>query len=163
MTKRLDFNLYTSRKRDFVSRLVREMVRRHVRTCRIHVSGDFYSAAYARKWLEVVERCEYVRFFAYTRSWRVATIATVLEQLALLPNMRLWYSMDAETGVPTSIPKGVRLAYLMRDWEEVLPSVDLVFRTQSLRRTGQRIELNVVCPHEDKPSINCETCKRCMS
>lgn len=35
---------------------------------RIHDSGDFFSRAYYRMWLEVAERCPGVVFYAYTKS-----------------------------------------------------------------------------------------------
>ena len=79
---------------------------------RIHVAGDFYDAEYVRQWSAIVKRSPRVRFYGYTRSWRIASIATALAELAAFSAMRLWYSVDDETGVPPYVPASVRLAYL---------------------------------------------------
>lgn len=44
-----------------------ELKRRKVKILRIHDSGDFYSEAYLKKWLTVVEQNPKVQFYAYTK------------------------------------------------------------------------------------------------
>jgi hypothetical protein len=58
-----------------------------VKTFRLHVSGDFYSATYTRKWLDIIKVFPGVQFYAYTRSFRVETIRPALEELRALQNM----------------------------------------------------------------------------
>jgi hypothetical protein len=70
------------------------------KTFRIHVSGDFYSATYVRKWIAIVQALPGVQFYGYTRSWRVETISPALEQLRTLPHMQLFASMDATIEEP---------------------------------------------------------------
>lgn len=67
------------------------------RTIRIHDSGDFFSPAYARAWTEVALARPDVKFWAYTRSWRIPAISEALNELAALPNVALWRSTDRDT------------------------------------------------------------------
>ncbi len=165
LQERLTENLDAALADDFVRRMVAEIRRRGVHTLRIHVSGDFFSADYARKWLAIARRSPHTTFYAYTRSWRVQEIAPALEELARLRNVRLWYSCDAETGLPEKIAPGIRLAYLQTAAEDI-PTGDLVFRTESLRATpARRIGLSLVCPretgHPHATAITCTSCRRC--
>lgn len=62
---------------DFVDRMVYTILSYRKRckgkklVVRIHESGDFYSAEYAGKWLEIARRCkgENITFIAYTKSY----------------------------------------------------------------------------------------------
>ena len=83
--------------------------------------------------------------------------------LAPLPNVRLWYSADADTGVPTDLPPLVRVAWLQQHDDEPVPQgVDLVFRTYRLRRRpAKRIGLPLVCPTENGSTGHRTDCGRC--
>jgi hypothetical protein len=147
---------------DFSSRLAREIRRRGVHILRIHVSGDFFDAEYAWKWSEIVAWRPRTTFYAYTRSWRVPEIVPELHRLATWPNVRLWYSCDAETGLPENVPPGVRIAYLQTQPAQV-PQGDLVFRVRELRRkAATRIP---VCASEvttPRPAdVTCTSCRLC--
>ena len=127
---------------------------------------DFYAREYARKWLRVMKRLPAVRFYFYTRSWRNEAIRAILERMAVLPNCRAWYSCDRETGVPSTLPPSVRLAWLSVAPDDVPPvSTSLVFRTRGLRRTEATLLNGVrVCPTEDGvPRGEPVTCERCQS
>ena len=80
---------------------------------RIHVSGDFDSAAYIDKWTQIVERCPDTKFWAYTRSWRIPELLPSLNQLRDLPNMQLFASTDPT--IPEPPPLNWRVAYLETD------------------------------------------------
>jgi hypothetical protein len=157
-------NLALSRLKDFARRVRAFLVAHHIRVVRIHTGGDFYGPAYACKWLQVMSRSPRVRFFFYTRSWRVPAIKAVLDALAALPNCRVWYSADADTGPPADVPPGVRVAWLMTTEDDSPPAgSDLAFRVHPLRRRPLA-EVNGVrvCPAEDgldhpRPP----TCDRC--
>lgn len=161
---RLAENLDIALADDFIHRIVTEVRRRGVHTLRIHVSGDFFSAAYAWQWASIARRSLHTTFFAYTRSWRVPEIAPALEELARLCNVRLWYSCDAETGLPEQIAPCIRLAYLQTAAADT-PAGDLVFRIESLRATPtRRIGLSVVCPretgHAHATAVTCTSCRK---
>jgi hypothetical protein len=166
--ERLEQNLDAALEDNFVHRIAKEMRRRRVRTLRIHVSGDFFSPAYTRKWLEIARRRSDTTFFSYTRSWRVPEIVPVLVELAGLPNVRLWYSADEETGMPAERPPGVEVAYLQTEpGEEVPAGVGVVFRVRHLRHERRwRIGLAVVCPTETglpkAKEHTCTSCARCF-
>src|SRR5262249_10329558 len=132
--ERLRWNYSQSQRSDFAERMAREIRRRGILVLRLHVSGDYYDAAYAAKWLAVMRACPRVRFYFYTRSWRIPAIAAVLEQMAALRCCRAWYSTDRSTGVPERVPAGVRLAYLQVEEGEQPEPADLVFRVRRLRQ-----------------------------
>jgi hypothetical protein len=134
---------------------------------RWHVGGDIYSAAYAGKMIDVMRACPRTRFFAYTRSWRVPAIEEVLHGMATLPNIRLWYSADRDTGYPPWVPPRARVAWFQASAEEVPPAgCSLVFRPQHLRkRETLRVNGVRVCPTEDGKlrtrKVTCQTCNVC--
>ncbi len=147
---------------DFAPRMVAEVKRKGVLVIRLHCSGDFYSAEYAGKWLEVMRQCPRVRFYLYTRSWRVEGIAPVLEEMAALRCARIWYSIDRDTSVPARVPVGVRLAYLQVDEGEQPELLDLLFVVRRLRRHAQRVGLPLLCPHQAEKAANCGDCGKCF-
>jgi hypothetical protein len=156
-------NLRLSRRRAFVRRVRAFLVVHAVRVVRVHTGGDFYSPRYARRWLEVMRRSPRVRFFFYTRSWRVPAIRAVIEQMAELDNCRVWFSADRDTGVPPAVPPRVRVAWLMTEPTDTPPSgTDLVFRVRRLRRLPAPFPEPRICPAEDgRPRPTPVTCERC--
>jgi Gene product 88 len=163
---RLQENLDAALAGDFEQRMVREIQRRGVYTLRVHVSGDFFSPEYAAKWLAIARSRRRTRFYAYTRSWRVGDIRPVLAELAALRNVRLWFSCDADTGVPADVPDGVELAYLQHEPSEVPGGAKLVFRVKRLRKTpATRVGLALVCTTEtglpQAREATCTSCRRC--
>lgn len=147
--------------------MVKELFRKGVLICRIHVAGDLYSPAYARKWLEIVRQSPHCIFLCYSRSFRVSRIERVLRELADLDNMHLWYSLDGETGMPTNVPPRVKLAYMQTEAGEEPEAVDLIFRVQRLRK---RIELPLVAPVCEQETVEgkargltCSTCQFCWT
>jgi hypothetical protein len=155
-------NWEASRHPFFAERMIREIRRRRVGVVRIHAAGDFYDARYVRSWVQVARNCPWVTFYAYTRSWRLPGLRAELEELAALPNVRLWYSADQDTEMPTALPQGVRVAWLQEAHDDSVPAgVDLVFRVHRLRREpAKRIGLTLVCPVE-QGSGNSTTCTSC--
>jgi hypothetical protein len=149
--------------------MVREIGRRCGAVVRLHVSGDFFSAAYTRKILEIVRACPGVMFYAYTRSWRSASIRPGLLYLAAEPNVRLWWSVDRDSGVPFPVPAGVKLAWMMSEPDEerthadLIGLCDLVFRTRKCReRVALKIASVTVCPVENgTPAGHAATCGAC--
>jgi hypothetical protein len=165
--KRYAINLRLSRRRGFVRRIRAFIIANYVRIVRIHAGGEFFSQRYARKWLAIIRRSPKVRFFTYTRSWRVPAIRGVLEEMAAEPNLQLWYSADRGTGLPDRLPAGVRVAWLMTAQDERPPRpVDLIFRVTPLRRTQiTEIDGVPVCPAEDglprNHPVTCDLCRTC--
>lgn len=150
---------------DFVERMIREIRFRQCQIVRLHVAGDFYSAEYVRKWIAIVTACPNVRFFVYTRSWRVAEIRPDINKLARLKNIRVWFSCDRDTGIPTKVGKRVRIAY-MSDGDDDIPSrtPDLGFRVKR-KSVMKRLNGASVCPMENgteaKNNTNCQKCGLC--
>jgi hypothetical protein len=164
---RYEANLQLSRSPGFARRVWAFLIAHQVAVVRLHTSGDFYSARYARKWLRVMRRLPGVRFYFYTRAWRDSAILPVLERMARQNNCRVWYSCDQETGLPARVPPRVRLAWLMSTVDEQPPpGADLVFRTRRLRRQPASHLAGVrVCPAEDglsrKGQVTCDHCGIC--
>ena len=101
MRSRYERNLGLSRRPDFARLVLAFLVLHDVRVVRIHTGGDFFSPAYVRKWLTVMRKAPAVRFYFYTRSWRVPAILNVLEEMALLLNVRVWFASRAGFPCPT--------------------------------------------------------------
>jgi hypothetical protein len=107
---------------------------------RIHVSGDFFSAAYVRVWQRTMMTRPDVRFYAYTRSWRIPHIWEELAGIeAKTPNFRLWLSTDLESG---PIPQGYREASMLAKGLET--------------RAGF-----VTCPEQTGKLPSCTACTLC--
>jgi hypothetical protein len=153
----------------FRDRLLAEIRCRGVRTLRWHVAGDLHSAAYACAVLTVMLATPRVQHFLYTRSWRVPRLRPWLERMAELPNVALWYSLDATTGVPRCVPPGVRLAWMATSLDEEehfaarIALCDLVFMDHPLRRQRLRSFGGVrVCPQENDGRVTCSSCRFCL-
>lgn len=152
-------NLELAECADFVSRMADEIRFRQVMVVRIHPSGDFFSEKYVRKWIEIAKLRPQARFFAYTRSWRVRDIRPALNEFSKLPNVRLWYSCDKETGLPASVGKNVRLAYMAVDDDDVPERrPDLAFRVKR-KTVVKKMGPTLVCPSEN--GITDTTCDKC--
>lgn len=160
-------NLELSRLPDFAQRLRYFILNEDIRVVRIHTGGDYFSAGYARKWLQVIRWLPQVKFYTYTRSWRIPGIKRVVDQIAELPNACIWYSCDGDTGVPSAVPATVRLCWLMTHPDDVPPQpVDLIFRIQRLRKLPlTTVNGSRVCPDENGKiysiAPHCESCGYC--
>jgi hypothetical protein len=146
--------------------LSEELYRKGVILMRWHCAGDIYSPGYARKMLEVIGRSPHTSFWGYTRSWRVPTIFPILKAMASMKNMKLWFSVDAETGYPDEVPENVRVAWMQTDVDDDMEDADLVFLDHPFRK--KPIPLNVLekaCPAETpkgkERGTTCATCARC--
>jgi hypothetical protein len=161
--ERLEWNYRQALRADFVDRMSDEIVRKGCIVVRLHVAGDFATPAYTRKWVKIIADSPQTTFFGYTRSWRIRSIERHLRELAELPNMRLWYSLDRQTGWPTDKPASVRLAW-MQDDETVDERADLVFRVRKLRRRELPL-VTTACPHETpegkERGTTCGSCQFC--
>jgi hypothetical protein len=166
--QRYERNWALSRRRDFVPRVVAFIVRRQVQLVLLHVVGDFYSPAYSRKWLTIMRQLPEVRFYFYSRSWRVPAIQRALVAMAEFPNVRAWLSCDRDTGVPDPVPAGFRIAWLMTAPNDLPPRAELVFRVRSLRRLVQKrvcwvggVGQALVCPTENGITGHRTSCEQC--
>jgi hypothetical protein len=161
--ERLIYNYQQSLKSDFADRLIREIRSLGIMTVRLHCSGDVYGKKYAEDWLKVFQACPRVRFYAYTRAYKIPAIAEVLEKWAALRCVRLWYSCDSES-VPASVPSGVRLAFLQTELHQQPGKVNLIFRVHRLRKKPVSIGLPMVCPSEtpEGKQVSCGSCQNCF-
>jgi len=161
-------NLDATKTNHFVSDVVNEIRTRKTEVVRIHVAGDFYSAAYCRKWLSIVQQCPNVQFFAYTRSWTIPGILPTLIEFGHQPNVVLFWSHDKTMPKPPKV-RGIRTAYMSLDDSDVPKYVaDLVFRdkTDTPLKTMGRYE-STICPVEQgierKIPMTCENCRICFT
>lgn len=162
--ERLNWAYTMSKRDDFADLMVDELYRKGVLLMRWHVAGDLYSPAYCQKVLTVCEASPGIRFWMYTRSWRVEPIASVLWELASLPNVSVWLSADELTGLPPHVPEGVRVAWMQTG--DFVDTADLVFATREVRKSG-RVNLDLVCPTETaegkRAGTTCSSCQFCFS
>jgi len=158
-------NLKLAKRKDFVRRIRAFIIAQGIRVVRIHTGGEFFSSKYVRKWGRIIAKSPKVKFFTYTRVWRLSEFAEVLDELSRLPNLSLWYSCDRDTGWPTVVPTRVRIAWLITAADErPPPEAALVFRTLALRKHPAIEVAGVpVCPAENgqQPSATCDRCRLC--
>jgi hypothetical protein len=74
---------------DFADIMVNELKSKKKSVVRIHESGDFYSVAYFKKWIEIAKKLPGKTFYAYTKSW---FIAQYLDELP--DNFIIIFSLD---------------------------------------------------------------------
>lgn len=164
-------NLAISRSTNFSSLMIHAVRKAACYTVRVHASGEFYDSEYVQKWIQVMRTTSRVQYFAYTRSWNTnadsenydADLLPSLVELSQLPNMRLWWSCDKDTGEPPHVD-GVCRAYMSTGPEDVPDwPVDLMFRT--VRKTVQkRLGGTLVCPAENGVTeMTCSQCKLCYT
>lgn len=139
---------------------------------RIHVSGDFTSNDYIRSWRALAAKYPEVRFFGYTRSWRVPELLDELNNLRALPNVQLFASMDKST--PGAPPAGWRTAWIAGDPRlfdaNPEPGVLARFDPKQVRnhcatfiRDGQReTHTSFTCPEQTKHRTDCQQCRYCI-
>lgn len=121
---------------------------------RIHVSGDFDTPRYIQHWIKRVLEHPDVRFWAYTRSWRLSGLLPDLSRFRGLPNVQLFASMDKLTGFP---PTGWRRAWLENDVRAQYPGGEGFHNPVSV--DGEPI---YVCPEETGRKANCQECGYCV-
>lgn len=116
---------------------------------RLHVTGDFDTVPYIEAWIKLIAEHPQVRFWGYTRSWRVPLLRPVLERLRALPNVQLFASIDRTSqDAPSAI---WRRAYVALPGFEPERSNAIV-----------RGRMAYICPEELGRKPNCETCNYCI-
>lgn len=138
---------------------------------RIHVSGDFTSVEYIDGWRKLIHDHPEVRFFAYTRSWRVPELLVALENLRALPNLQLFASMDKST--EEMPPTGWRVAWIAGDYRLYVEESADCFGL--MRRVDERVDRNhralsgqgadhhsFTCPEQTGHKANCQECRYCI-
>jgi hypothetical protein len=143
---------------DFIGNMVSEARLRRI--VRVHVSGDFYSQEYIRTWAEIAKRCPGTQFYVYTRSWRDKLLMPALRALGAMPNFKVLFSCDKETGIPEGATKS-QLVWMATDDTDVPPvPVLMVFR---VKRSSVMAKMagSTVCPKENG-LVNAVTCGRCQ-
>lgn len=169
-------NYATTLKRDFADRIIQQIdrMRKTPKAIRIHVSGDFYSSEYIRKWVKVIKQYPQIQFYAYTRSWTINRMHKALLDLGALKNMTLWLSHDKSMiGVPQKFKK-FQVAFVTENYEDETPSYNLSRRINSadlvFRNTKKKVLHNLgstkVCPLERGANVDenltCSTCNICF-
>lgn len=170
-------NYQLSRSKSFIKTIIQEIRNSGVRYFRVHASGDFYSADYVMKWVEIARKVPDVTFYAYTRSWRGEEFWAALTELAGLKNFKLLFSLDKENIVDhnhKTLPvelRRVKTVYMSFE-ERAKKAVNIVFRVNHLKLANKGVvvkNLNgQVCPREtglkSEPikNLTCQTCKLCF-
>lgn len=112
---------------------------------RFHTSGDFDSVEYIEKMTEQIKQRPNLRVFAFTRSWQLPELRQALMQMARLPNVQMFASLDESMTGLGMIPRSWRRAWIAGD-KRIDP------------------ETTIICP-ETKVGlgkIDCETCQYCI-
>lgn len=97
--KSLDIRLKASKRIDFIQTIIKEILKSQPQYVRIHVTGDFYSAEYVHKWIEIAKACPNTLFRSTTR--RIDLIEHIYKLDALL-NVSIRESIDSSQPKPKS-------------------------------------------------------------
>ena len=141
---------------------------------RLHVSGDFFSRAYVKMWIDLC-REHRLRGVVYTRS-----LARFPEILDLDRYLKVWISLtypELESWASPELLRGRRLAIALTDEREaverelgaflraVRPDRVVIFRNHPLRgRVLKRFAGELVCPAENGITHKgCSSCWYCYS
>ena len=89
-----------SMSRNFVDMAVEEIKRRRATYVRIHGSGDFYSAPYVMKWVNIAQALPKVHFKTTTRRGGAYNLRPYILALQGLPNVALYESLDPFQDTP---------------------------------------------------------------
>jgi len=137
-----DNNYKISLTNDFVDMINKEIkLYRKLTAIRIHPSGDFYNIDYIEKWIEIVKANPKVKFWAYTRSWRMPNLLPHLKTLSEFDNIELFASTDSTTS--ESPPSWLRIADVQVTWDNADSSY-------------------VKCPAQKNKNITCDKCTYCF-
>lgn len=129
--------------------MIQEINKTGAKVIRIHANGDFIDAAYINAWRMIAETFPKVQFFAYTRSWRVASLLPALEAFRALPNVSLLASVDPTTG---AAPAGWRVASILDKAE-----------SKQAKKTGKAPRQGLVCLEQAGKAPTCDKCKVCFA
>ena len=118
-------------------------------------------------WLQILSKS-----FAYTQrvtSLTPSTLQSGSASSARLDNLRLWYSIDKDSGLPEHIPPGVRLASMALDDDQANAApkeASLVFRNHPTTLMKKSATGVMVCPYENGllgvARKTCTLCKICF-
>lgn len=126
---------------EFVSLVNRSIQKKKLKAVRIHPAGDFYSNDYIDKWKQIVAANPEVKFWVYTRSWRLPELVDKLQELAQYPNIQIFASTDDTT--KETPPTWLRTATVAKSWDS--------FDSSYVR-----------CPNQKNKTITCEKCTYCF-
>lgn len=129
----------------FVEEITKELVAsKTIRAVRIHASGDFYSPEYLGDWITIAANNPEVKFWAYTRCWRLDEFKMPLAVFGQMPNVQLFASLDDEIkDLGEEPPQWMRTADLVQHWDNTPKDT-------------------VECPNQKNNTITCEKCTYCF-
>jgi hypothetical protein len=119
---------------------------------RIHVSGDFDTVEYIEQWEALVDQHPDVKFWGYTRSWRISELMEPLEFLRQMPNVQLFASVDpgtSEGAIEALTEDGWRLSRIHENDKYPLPPEEKITNT------------GILCPEQLGNEESCQTCGFC--
>ena len=134
-------NYQTAESDSFVSEVNAGITKNKLKAMRIHPAGDLYSNDYIDKWIAIVKANPAVKFWGYTRSWDVPSLASKIKDLAAEPNIELFASIDDTT--VNKPPTYLRHAAASKSWDGYDKSY-------------------VQCPNQKNNKITCEKCTYCF-
>jgi hypothetical protein len=136
---------------------------------RLHVGGDFDTVDYIRNWITRLTERPDVTAWAFTRSWRVAELLPILEELRALPNIQLFASLDP--GMTELPPLGWRRAWTVKAGNTgLLPNIVDDRRLAAVSEQamiaythdGKGDAPAYICPEETGKKKDCLSCGYCF-
>jgi len=154
---------------EFVEKINLELKYHDRPYCRVHVSGDFYINEYIQKWIDIAKNNPTIKFFSFTRSYRIPELVEKLEELKDMENVSLLASVDPSHDY---IPQGWKLAIVNEKRERTIKSFPINDEYQrvvsdSIHCLEEKfIEDNGLTYKQIKkdkiPIMTCSKCKVCI-
>jgi len=106
----LEKSYQASKKPDFTDKIITEIQNKQMGLVRIHVSGDFYTDTYVKKWILIASSCLETKFLAFTKR---QDLKIEIEQLAALSNVTILESLDNSIdhkglNIPSAVIEGCK-------------------------------------------------------
>lgn len=129
--------------------------------CRIHVSGDFYSADYMRAIFDIARACSHIKFWAYTKQYEILSevgIGSIPKNFCMIVSCWGKFNPFLYKGGKYAHLADLPLAYLSdgsAEYEQITQDTQ--------KRLGKELEVQVCpCTKADQIITRCETCRICF-
>ncbi len=130
--------------------VIKKLLAKNILTMRLHVSGDIFSIKYVYDLIKIAKNNPTMKFYSYTRSWRLSNFLPHLEILRSQPNVELFASLDDEILALKILPPNTwRVSYVG------LHDINM-FSSLVSRQT-------IICPNQVHKKMLCDTCKFCFN
>lgn len=117
---------------------------------RIHAWGDFYSNAYAKKWVEIIKSNPNVWFYAYTKSFTMPVLTKLLKDIkkGTVTNAKIIQSVNGKTDKQIDPTQPVAVVFKSRSdmdaWNKGITSIKTIKYEKNQAKRLKELADNIV-------------------